>query len=115
MKRIWYAIFGEQSMLRQAYAQFFLAIALFALFFLPNRILLQLTFILSVWAILITAQGFISAASSNRKLMDIVDKLEDIVDRLEKLQTDVKSVKAETVESDTVEAKTVVADDIEEY
>jgi hypothetical protein len=114
MKRLWNFAFGEKSMVRQAYGQFFLALVLFALIFLPSRVLLQLTFALSVWAIIITAQSFISAAGGNKKLVTILEHIEDIVEKLEKLQIDVEKVEAETANIDVVNADKVEADEIKE-
>ena len=67
-------VFGAESLRKQAYIQFVLACCLFPLIFLPNRILLQLTFFLSVWAIIISAQTFISAAEGRKKAEEIEAK-----------------------------------------
>jgi hypothetical protein len=72
-------IFGENSLLRQAYFQFWISIVLLSLIFLPNWILIKATFILSCWAITISAQSFIAGAQANKKLVtmdqSIVDKM----------------------------------------
>ena len=76
-KHIYELLFGTDSLLKQAHGQFFLALCLFPLIFLPTRLLIQLTYILSVWAIIVSSQTFIAAAKANKK--------------------------AETIEADTIE------------
>jgi len=77
MRRLKEFFFGTNSLLKQAYGQFFLACCLFPLFFLPTRILIQITFFLSIWAIIISAQTFISAAEGRKKAEEIhADKIE---------------------------------------
>ena len=77
MHRLWCwfrdVFFGVESLRKQAYAQFVLAVCMFPCFFLPTRILIQLTFFLSVWAIIISAQTFISAAEGRKKAHDIAN------------------------------------------
>ena len=80
--KVYQLVFGTDSLLRQAHAQFFIAVCLFPLLFLPTRILIQITFLLSVWAIVISAQTFIAAAKANKKAETIeADKVE--TDKLE--------------------------------
>lgn len=64
-------VFGEDSLLRQAYVQFWISIVLVALIFLPNFILIKMTFFLSCWAITISAQSFIAGAQGNKKLATV--------------------------------------------
>lgn len=61
-------------MVRQAYVQFILALCLFPLFVLPTRILIQITYFLSVWAIVVTSQAFISAAEARKDTEEIEEE-----------------------------------------
>ena len=113
--KLWNLLFGDNSLLRQAYVQFFLAlIGGIVTANLPQRIQITIITIISWWAISITAQGFISAASSNKKLTALLEHIEDLVERVAKVEKNVRDVKAETVESDEIHADKISADEIEE-
>jgi hypothetical protein len=64
-------LFGDASLLRQAYAWFFASvIGVGTSLFLSTRVLIICTNVLSWLAITISAQTFIAAAKANRRLGD---------------------------------------------